>query len=310
VRGSGSCCEFRRTRPSRSSPAARWRTSPHSPQRGGTFFTRRAGTSTWTVSPASPVRVVCGGKVHVTVTRALRLLGLGAPEIVAADEQGRMMAGALRDALRDTRVPTIVCAQAGDVNTGAVDPLPEIANATREAGAWLHVDGAFGLWAAASPELAHLVDGTQRSVRLRDRVLRTSRRTPCRDQRAGRVSDPQRRGDCPRRSRPDAGVLAPRPRLHGVRGATVARTARRRGTRRADLCTRTALRRRAGATPGVRAPERSRPESGALPVRVRRADGRRAIRISVSNWQTSDDDVDRTLAAFEAAVQARRAPTR
>jgi glutamate/tyrosine decarboxylase-like PLP-dependent enzyme len=108
-----------------------------------------------------PIRVLCGAEVHVTVTRAMRLLGLGTPEIVAADDQGRMVASSLRDALQGTSRPTIVCAQAGDVNTGAFDPLPEIADAAREAGAWLHVDGAFGLWAAASPSFAHLVAGAE-----------------------------------------------------------------------------------------------------------------------------------------------------
>ena len=87
----------------------------------------------------------------MTVTRALRFLGLGTPQIVPADDQGRMVADALREALRDAAGPTIVCAQAGEVNTGAFDPLPEIADAARAAEAWLHVDGAFGLWAAASP---------------------------------------------------------------------------------------------------------------------------------------------------------------
>jgi len=110
---------------------------------------------------APRLRVVCGAKVHVTVTRALRMLGLGAPELVEADDQGRMVANALRSALEGSSGPTIVCAQAGEVNTGAFDPLGEIAAAAREAGAWLHVDGAFGLWAAASPELAHLVAGAE-----------------------------------------------------------------------------------------------------------------------------------------------------
>jgi hypothetical protein len=108
-----------------------------------------------------PVRVVCGAKVHVTVTRALRLLGLGAPELVEADDQGRMVVDSLRRALEGLSGPTIVCAQAGEVNTGAFDPLPEIAGVAREAGAWLHVDGAFGLWAVASPALAHLVAGAE-----------------------------------------------------------------------------------------------------------------------------------------------------
>ena len=110
---------------------------------------------------APPLRVVVGEQVHVTVNRALRLLGLGAPTVVAADSQGRMVSDALREALGDG--PAIVCAQAGEVNTGAFDPLPEIADACEAAGAWLHVDGAFGIWAAVSPRLRHLVAGLERA---------------------------------------------------------------------------------------------------------------------------------------------------
>ena len=110
---------------------------------------------------APPVRVLVGEKRHVTVDRALRFLGLGAPTTVAADDQGRMKPEALREALSEG--PTIVCAQAGEVNTGAFDPLPEIADACEEFGAWLHVDGAFGIWAAVSPRLRHLVAGVERA---------------------------------------------------------------------------------------------------------------------------------------------------
>jgi glutamate/tyrosine decarboxylase-like PLP-dependent enzyme len=110
---------------------------------------------------APPLRVIAGEKRHATVDRALRLLGLGAPELVAADGEGRMDPEALRAALGDG--PTIVCAQAGEVNTGAFDPLPEIADACERAGAWLHVDGAFGIWAAVSPRLRHLVAGLERA---------------------------------------------------------------------------------------------------------------------------------------------------
>jgi glutamate/tyrosine decarboxylase-like PLP-dependent enzyme len=108
---------------------------------------------------APPLRVLVGDKRHVTVDRALRLLGLGAPTTVRADDQGRMEPDALRAALSDG--PAIVCAQAGEVNTGAFDPLPEIAAACEESGAWLHVDGAFGIWAAVSPRLRHLVAGIE-----------------------------------------------------------------------------------------------------------------------------------------------------
>ncbi len=109
------------------------------------------------------VRVLVGAQRHVTIDRALRLLGLGAPEVVGADAQGRLDVAALRDALREGDRPTIVCAQAGEVNTGAFDPFDEIADATAEHSAWLHVDGAFGLWAAASPRLRHLVHGAERA---------------------------------------------------------------------------------------------------------------------------------------------------
>ena len=110
---------------------------------------------------APPVRVIVGEKRHVTVDRALRLLGFGAPTTVAADDQGRMEVAALRESLAGG--PAIVCAQAGEVNTGAFDPLPEIADACEEASAWLHVDGAFGIWAAVSPRLRHLVAGLERA---------------------------------------------------------------------------------------------------------------------------------------------------
>jgi glutamate/tyrosine decarboxylase-like PLP-dependent enzyme len=117
------------------------------------------GTQGLTGAPR--VRVLVGEQRHVTVDRALRLLGLGAPTIVAADSQGRLVPDALREALGEG--PTIVCAQAGEVNTGAFDPLLEIADACEEAGAWLHVDGAFGIWAAVSPRLRHLATGLERA---------------------------------------------------------------------------------------------------------------------------------------------------
>ena len=108
------------------------------------------------LSGSPPLRVLVGGEAHVTLWRALRLLGIGRAqvEVVPADEQGAIRADELR-----LDGPAIVCAQAGNVNSGAFDPLAEITAAAREHGAWVHVDGAFGLWAAASPALAHLVEG-------------------------------------------------------------------------------------------------------------------------------------------------------
>ena len=112
-----------------------------------------------------PIRVLVGEERHVTVDRALRLLGIGAAqiEVVAADTQGRMQPDVLGDVLARGRGPTIVCAQAGSVNTGAIDPLTEIADTVAGTGAWLHIDGAFGAWAAASPRLRSLVTGIERA---------------------------------------------------------------------------------------------------------------------------------------------------
>jgi glutamate/tyrosine decarboxylase-like PLP-dependent enzyme len=115
------------------------------------------------LSGSPPIRVVVGEKRHVTIDRALRLLGIGASAlvIVPADDQGRMRMDQLPQ-LDD--LPTIVCGQAGEVNTGAFDDLGAIAAAVAGApNAWFHVDGAFGLWAVASSELRHQLRGSERA---------------------------------------------------------------------------------------------------------------------------------------------------
>ena len=106
---------------------------------------------------APPIRVVVGDEVHVSLLKALSLLGLGRSRVVRVptDAQGRMRA----DAMPPLDARTLVCIQAGNVNTGNFDPAREVCAKAREAGAWVHVDGAFGLWAAASPRYAHLLDG-------------------------------------------------------------------------------------------------------------------------------------------------------
>lgn len=110
-------------------------------------------------SPA--LTVVASAARHVTIDRAVRLLGLGAASIrpVTCDDQGAMRPEALRATLATCEGPTIVCAQAGNVNTGSFDPIASISEAAREADAWLHIDGAFGLWAASTPNYRHLVAG-------------------------------------------------------------------------------------------------------------------------------------------------------
>jgi glutamate/tyrosine decarboxylase-like PLP-dependent enzyme len=114
---------------------------------------------------APPFHVIVGEERHVTIDRALRFLGLGTASLITvpADDQGRMRPDALEEVLAGSTGPTVVCAQAGNVNTGAVDPLRAICDAAHEAGAWVHVDGAFGMWAAASPTLRHLVEGMERA---------------------------------------------------------------------------------------------------------------------------------------------------
>ena len=110
---------------------------------------------------SEPITVAVGRFRHVTVDRALRLLGVGGAQLVVvdADHAGRMQPDELRRTLAGIDRPTIVCAQAGEVNTGSFDPLSEIVEIVRETDAWLHVDGAFGLWVATSPQRRHLLDG-------------------------------------------------------------------------------------------------------------------------------------------------------
>ena len=108
------------------------------------------------------VRVLVGAERHDTVDLSLRYLGLGAPEAVPADEQGRIRAEALADALaQGAGEPTVVVLQAGNVHSGAFDPFTEAIAAAHEHGAWVHIDGAFGLWAAASPTYRHLMAGAE-----------------------------------------------------------------------------------------------------------------------------------------------------
>lgn len=114
---------------------------------------------------APVVNVVCSDESHYTIFNALKLLGFGAERVtrIPADGQGRMRADDLGRVLPTLSGPTIVCAQAGNVNTGAFDPIDAIADITTRNGAWLHVDGAFGLWAAVSGTRAHLVHGIARA---------------------------------------------------------------------------------------------------------------------------------------------------
>jgi glutamate/tyrosine decarboxylase-like PLP-dependent enzyme len=106
---------------------------------------------------APPFRVLVGEECHISVRKGLSMAGLGRDrvEVIPADEQGRMRA----DAFPKLDAPALICIQAGNVNTGNFDPAGEICAIARESGSWVHVDGAFGLWAVCSPARRHLVEG-------------------------------------------------------------------------------------------------------------------------------------------------------
>ncbi|HUJ14062.1 MAG TPA: aminotransferase class V-fold PLP-dependent enzyme [Thermoanaerobaculia bacterium] len=112
---------------------------------------------------APEVHVVISAEAHITIYSSLRLLGFGSRKLHVADsdEQGRTRADSLRAVMKNLRGPAIVCAQAGNVNTGSIDPLREIADIAHEHDAWLHVDAAFGLWGRASRDRRALLDGAE-----------------------------------------------------------------------------------------------------------------------------------------------------
>ena len=292
------------------------------------------------------IRVLVGEKRHVTIDRAVRLLGLGAPEPVAADHQGRMDADALRAALERIDAPTIVCAQAGEVNTGAFDPFEEIADAAAEHGAWLHVDGAFGLWAAASPRLRHFVRGAERADSwITDahkwlNVPYDSALVLCKDAEAHRaamtVSASYLIQDDGARAVRDQVDWVPEfsRRARGFAVYAALRSLGRRGL--AELVERTCecAQRFAGeitSLPGVELVNevvlnqvlfrfasdeqtdgvlRRVQDSGDVWMSGTTWDGRRAIRVSVSNWQTTEEEIALALRAFREAAQPAHAPAR
>jgi glutamate/tyrosine decarboxylase-like PLP-dependent enzyme len=112
---------------------------------------------------APPVHLVVSAASHITIHSSMRMLGFGTRSLrkVDVDDQGRMRADSLREVLGSLEGPVIVCAQAGNVNSGAVDPLRAIALAAQERNAWLHVDGAFGLWGRATPSKRALLEGCE-----------------------------------------------------------------------------------------------------------------------------------------------------
>ena len=290
---------------------------------------------------APSIRVVAGANRHATLDRALRFLGIGTGSIdeVAADEQGRMLMGQLRDELGQGAGPTIVCAQAGDINTGAFDDFQAAADVSEAAGAWLHIDGAIGLWAAASPSLRHLVAGVERADSWATdahkllNVPYDSGLAFCAHPESHRAALGVRSAYLvhaePGTAR-DAMDFVPE-HSRRARGFPIYATLRSLGRSGvADLVERSCARARALAAgiaelPGCEvlndvvlnqvlfrfeedattdAVLSAVQESGEAWTSGTTRDGRKAIRLSVSNWQTSERDVERTIAAFAAARAA------
>jgi glutamate/tyrosine decarboxylase-like PLP-dependent enzyme len=112
---------------------------------------------------APKIRCFVGQERHDTVDLALRYLGLGKPAVVPADRQGRLIPGELERMLGEGSGPALVCLQAGNIHSGAFDPFSHAVEVAERHGAWVHVDGAFGLWASAVPELRELTKGVERA---------------------------------------------------------------------------------------------------------------------------------------------------
>jgi glutamate/tyrosine decarboxylase-like PLP-dependent enzyme len=284
---------------------------------------------------APRIRLVVGEKRHGTVDRAMRMLGLGAPtDVVPADDNGRMLV----EHLALTGEPTIVCAQAGEVSTGAFDPFGPIADARDgAANAWLHVDGAFGLWAGASDSLRHLVQGVERAdswavdahkwlnVPYDNAIAFTVH--PESHSGAFSARAPYLVFDAETRDALDWNPEHSR----RARGFTVYAAIRALGrtgiSDMIDRCCAHARRFAEGLTElgaevlndvelnqvlfrfatdeETNAVLRAVQEDGASWMGGTTWDGRAAIRISVSNWQTSDEDVERTLAVYAGQLAAR-----
>jgi glutamate/tyrosine decarboxylase-like PLP-dependent enzyme len=286
---------------------------------------------------APPITVVAGGKRHVTIDRALRLLGLGSAGTVRVDvdSQGRMRTDRLEAALSGVDGPVIVCAQAGEVNTGSFDDLSAIAELSRAAGGWLHVDGAFGLWAAASSDLRHLTAGSELADSWATDAHKwlnvpydcglafvahpDAHRASMRLVAEYLVADPDAARDqmdwtpeFSRRARGFAVYAALRSLgRSGVAELVEGSCARARqfadGIVELDGCevlNEIVLNQvlfRFADDETTNAVVAAVQESGEAWMSGTVWDGRAAIRLSVSNWRTSERDIERTLAAFQAA---------
>jgi glutamate/tyrosine decarboxylase-like PLP-dependent enzyme len=293
---------------------------------------------------APPINVVVGEEAHVTIFSSLRMLGLGARRAVpvAADGQGRMRPDSLAQTLRRLEGPTIVCAQAGNVNSGAFDPLDEIADLAHAQGAWLHVDGAFGLWAAASPGRRALLNGVEKADSWATdahkwlNVPYDSGLAIVRDPAAHRAPITLRADYLVKGEERDAADWVPESsrRARGIPVYAALRSLGRAGVAAlVDRCCALAARMAASLAegPGVRilndvvlnqvlvrfeaeTPAASDALTRAVIARVQRDGvcwmggtrwhGQEAMRVSVSTWSTTEADIDRSADAVLRGLQA------
>jgi glutamate/tyrosine decarboxylase-like PLP-dependent enzyme len=291
---------------------------------------------------APPLAVVVGANRHGSIDRAVRFLGIGTDEIavVEADGEGRMLPGALREVLGGIEPGhALVCLQAGEVHSGAFDPFAELVPAARYHGAWVHIDGAFGLWAAASDDLRRLVAGADGADSWTTDAHKTLN-VPY-DCGMAIVRDPadsvamfRTGGDYLIYGSLDPWDVGPElsRRARGVPVWAALRSLGRRGV--ADLVDRLhanaltmaeGLRRIEGVTvvndvdytqvmfrldadEATRALGAAILEDGTAAVTGATWDGHAVLRCSMSSWATTPDDIEQSLAAFDRLV--RREPTR
>jgi len=287
---------------------------------------------------APRIHVVLGAEAHSSIDASLRLLGFGTAPVrrVAADGQGRMRPDALERELEDCEGPTIVCAQAGHVGTGAFDPFGAMVSVAHDRGAWVHVDGAFGLWAAASPAFRSLTSSVERADSWTTdghkwlNVPYDCGIVICAHSRAHRAAMSQFasyfvRGGNEERNGMDWVPEASR-RARAVPVYAALRALGRRGL--AELVERCcALASRMAATlrrePGIQILNdvvlnqvlvRCGADTAAVIARVQqegvcwlggtRWEGHPAMRISISGWRTTEEDIDRSAASIVRAHQA------
>lgn len=286
---------------------------------------------------APPVTFVVGADRHGSIDRAARFLGIGRSEtvIVDSDEQGRMRADALQAALAGVDGPLIVCLQAGEVHTGAFDDFRTLIPLARRHGAWVHVDGAFGLWAAASDSLRHLTGGMEEADSWATDAHKTLNvpydcgmaivRDPADSIAAFRTG-----GDYLIYSGLDPWDVTPElsRRARGVPAWAALRSLGRSGVARLiDRLHSNALRMAGGLASiegieiinevdytqvmfclGSDAATRALGEAilveGTAAVTGAEWRDRATLRCSMSSWATTDDDIDRTIAAFRELVEA------